>query len=147
MPAITSLRKYIKLLDGVILSGDTGKADELQDEVLAVFGSEMDGLRAGLTNYQPAVFASFGGKTISSGNDVDFIKDARILRARLQAELEKIDPCAGEAIMRESIFISHRSTDKDVADMLKDFLVATGIPNDKIFCSSLLNLSGKIPVG
>lgn len=39
--------------------------------------------------------------------------------------------------MRESIFISHRSTDKDVADMLKDFLVASGIPNDKIFCSSL----------
>ena len=38
---------------------------------------------------------------------------------------------------RNSIFISHRSTDKDVADMLKDFLVATGIPNEKVFCSSL----------
>lgn len=24
-----------------------------------------------------------------------------------------------------------------VADMIKDFLVSTGIPNDKVFCSSL----------
>lgn len=38
---------------------------------------------------------------------------------------------------RDSIFISHRSTDAAVADMIKDFLVNTGIPNDKIFCSSL----------
>lgn len=38
---------------------------------------------------------------------------------------------------RNSIFISHRSTDAEVADMIKDFLVATGIPNDKVFCSSL----------
>lgn len=35
------------------------------------------------------------------------------------------------------IFISHRSTDKDIADMLVDFFSATGIPKDKIFCSSL----------
>lgn len=136
MPSASSLRKYIKLLDEVILSGDTNVAKELQDEVLAVFNSELEGLRYKLTNYQPAVFCSFGGKTVSSG-DVDYIKDARLLRARLQAELEKIDTEAGKQIMRDSIFLSHRSIDKDVADMLKDFLVTTGIPNDKIFCSSL----------
>lgn len=39
--------------------------------------------------------------------------------------------------MRYSVFISHRSSNKAVADMLKDFLVTTGIPNNKIFCSSL----------
>ena len=88
MPSATSLCKYINLLDEVILSGDAAKADELQDEVLAVFDSELEGLRNRLTNYQPGVFATFGGKTVSSGS-VDFIKDARILRARLQAELEK----------------------------------------------------------
>ena len=38
---------------------------------------------------------------------------------------------------RTEIFISHRSTDASVAEMIKDFLVATGIPNEKIFCSSL----------
>lgn len=35
------------------------------------------------------------------------------------------------------IFISHRSTDKAVADMLADFLRATGVPGNEIFCSSL----------
>ena len=136
MPSSSSLRKYIKRLDEVILSGDAAKAKELQDEILAVFNSELKGLRYRLTNYQPVGFYSTGGKTVSSCN-VDYIKDASILRARLQAELEKIDPEAGKQIMRDTIFISHRSTDKDVADMLKDFLVTTGIPNDKIFCSSL----------
>lgn len=35
------------------------------------------------------------------------------------------------------IFISHRSTDKDVADMLLDFFATTGLPKDSVFCSSL----------
>ncbi len=35
------------------------------------------------------------------------------------------------------IFISHRSTDKEVADMLADFFYGTGITTDTVFCSSL----------
>lgn len=35
------------------------------------------------------------------------------------------------------IFISHRSTDKAIADMLVDFFSGTGIPRNDIFCSSL----------
>ena len=35
------------------------------------------------------------------------------------------------------IFISHRSTDKEIADFLVDFFSATGIPRNAIFCSSL----------
>lgn len=42
-----------------------------------------------------------------------------------------------KSAMNPIIFISHRTTDAKVADMLKDYLVATGIPNDYIFCSSL----------
>lgn len=38
---------------------------------------------------------------------------------------------------RDKIFISHRITDEKIGDMIKDFLVATGIPNEQIFCSSL----------
>ena len=38
---------------------------------------------------------------------------------------------------RDEIFISHRTTDAVVAEMIKDFLVNTGITNEKIFCSSL----------
>lgn len=39
--------------------------------------------------------------------------------------------------VKQVIFISHRSTDKAIADMLVDFFSATGISRDKIFCSSL----------
>lgn len=39
--------------------------------------------------------------------------------------------------MKTIIFISHRSTDKDIADMLVDFFCGTGISRDAIFCSSL----------
>lgn len=35
------------------------------------------------------------------------------------------------------IFISHRSTDKAIADMLVDFFAGTGIPRNSVFCSSL----------
>ena len=35
------------------------------------------------------------------------------------------------------IFISHRSTDKEIADMLTDFFSRAGIPTNAIFCSSL----------
>lgn len=37
------------------------------------------------------------------------------------------------------IFISHRSTDKAIADMLVDYFSGTGIPKDIIFCSSLFD--------
>ena len=137
MPSVTTLRRYIKLLDGAILSENVSAAEELQNEILSVFGPDLDSLRSGLTNYQFFSIGTIGGKTVDTSSPVDFIKDARLLRSRLQAELEKIDSNTGEQVMRESVFISHRSTDKDVADMLKDFLVSSGIPNDKIFCSSL----------
>lgn len=39
--------------------------------------------------------------------------------------------------MEPIIFISHRSTDKKIADMILDFLVGTGIPKAAVFCSSL----------
>ena len=137
MPSAQSLRRYIEQLDGVIISGDVSAAEELQDEVIAVFEPELGSMRSKLTNYQPASFTTMGDNTVDSSSSVDFIKDARILRSRLQVELEKVEPDAGKIPMRDSVFVSHRSTDKDVADMLKDFLVTSGIPNDKIFCSSL----------
>ena len=39
--------------------------------------------------------------------------------------------------MKDIIFISHRSTDKEIADMLVDFFAGTGIAKEKVFCSSL----------
>ncbi len=39
--------------------------------------------------------------------------------------------------MRKSIFISHQSSEGEVAEMVRDFLVSTGIPNDQVFCTSV----------
>lgn len=50
-------------------------------------------------------------------------------------------PLREDAVSKETgktgIFISHRTCDKEVADMLVDFLVNLGIPRDVFFCSSL----------
>lgn len=35
------------------------------------------------------------------------------------------------------IFISHRSTDKELTDYLRDYLIMIGVPREDIFCSSL----------
>ena len=50
---------------------------------------------------------------------------------------QKAQPISQETEVNPVIFISHSSTDKEVADMLVGFLSATGISRDKIFCSSL----------
>lgn len=39
--------------------------------------------------------------------------------------------------MKPIVFISHRSTDKEIANMLVDFFVGTGISKNDLFCSSL----------
>lgn len=46
-------------------------------------------------------------------------------------------PKGEDNTMTPIIFISHRTEDAEVADMLRDYLIATGIPNDYVFCSSL----------
>lgn len=85
----TTLRRYIRGLDEVIVSGNATAAEELQGEILAVFGSDLDGLKRGLTNYQPSQIITIGERTMETSAQVDFIKDAKTLRSRLQAELEK----------------------------------------------------------
>ena len=60
----------------------------------------------------------------------------------VSAVKEETIPELGEAIQsngntNNTIFISHRSTDKAIADILLDFFVSTGIPRDAVFCSSL----------
>lgn len=52
-------------------------------------------------------------------------EDQRAAKVSLNAKVKNI------------IFISHRSTDKDIADMLVDFFTGTGIPKEAVFCSSL----------
>lgn len=91
MVAKTTLQRYIKRLDDVILSGDSSTAEEIQDEILAALGSDIDGLKRGLENYAPFVMYSTSDGRSSPTPTVDFIKDARTLRSRLQVELEKME--------------------------------------------------------
>lgn len=67
----------------------------------------------------------YTSRIIHSMFDIDDIKICQYLRS-------------GVIYMeRNKVFISHRHEDHAVADMIKDFLVNTGVPNDRIFCSSL----------
>ena len=93
MVSKTTLQRYIKRLDEVIAAGDTSTAKDLQDEIIAALGSDLDGLKRGLTNYSFIGAFTNGrtGKTTVVADDLDFIKDARTLRSRLQVELEKIE--------------------------------------------------------
>lgn len=52
-------------------------------------------------------------------------------------EAQKVAPSSHEKKANSFIFISHRSTDKTIADMLLDFLSGAGIPRETVFCSSL----------
>lgn len=40
-------------------------------------------------------------------------------------------------MLENKIFISHRSLDKEIADILFEFLIGVGVPREYIFCSSL----------
>jgi len=41
------------------------------------------------------------------------------------------------SLKKSMIFISHRSIDKEIADVIQDFLIALGVPRNMVFCSSL----------
>ena len=63
---------------------------------------------------------------------------ARTYREQLaEYERQKEIQTTKEMKVKTIIFISHRSTDKDIADMLVDFFSGTGISRDAVFCSSL----------
>ena len=69
------------------------------------------------------------------------IRDANSMLGILELYKIQISEKDSEIYMKGKksgkIFISHRSTDKKVADILEAFLTSCGVPFDKIFCSSL----------
>ena len=66
----------------------------------------------------------------------DILSDGNIIKQSLRKNRATLNSYHRGLNMPHTIFISHRSTDGEVADMLFDFLVGTGIPADAIFCSS-----------
>lgn len=89
---------------------------------------------------------SSNGKTTVPGVEYDFRPELKAVAAKLrmwllinadaQTNKQYVD-CAVITVEKPVVFISHRSIDKDVADMVFDFLIGTGIPREKVFCSSL----------
>ena len=80
---------------------------------------------------------SFGYISAKWADNIPYIvnlsNSARTYREQLIAFEEKKTVAAQKMV----VFISHRSTDKAIADMLVDFLTGTGIPKTSFFCSSL----------
>lgn len=146
MVAKVTLQKYLQKLDEVISTNNTAAAKELQSEILAVFESEFDGLKRELTNYSFIALYSDGktGQTRKVGGDVDYIKDAHILRARLQAELDKIEDSVSDSRISKpsetkthKLFISHATKDADYIKELVSLFEALGLQEDEIICSSI----------
>lgn len=89
----------------------------LELEKLIQYGmitSYMPWTNGGMLNLLPCAFSYFDRKAAIQEQSI--------------SEKKKVNPI---------IFISHRSTDKLISDMLVDFFSGTGIPRNAVFCSSL----------
>ena len=73
---IRTIDGYIEHLEDSISTGDSKKAKNLQTEIIAVYEPEIDGLKVNLDNYDVS--------HLYSNNPVDYIGDAKLLKAKLQ---------------------------------------------------------------
>ena len=73
---IRTIDGYIEHLEDSISTGDSKKAENLQTEIIAVYEPEIDGLKVNLDNYNVS--------HLYSNNSVDYIGDAKLLKAKLQ---------------------------------------------------------------
>jgi len=88
---------------------------------------------------------STNGKATVPGIEYDYRPELKAATAKLrmwlliddaQINQQTIDS-AMKPKVKPVVFISHRSIDKEIADMIFDFLIGTGIPRENVFCSSL----------
>lgn len=142
-----TLKRYIDQCENVISQNNTSVAKELQKEILAVFSPDLEGLKRGLSNYVPRVFYSTAdGKTQSTGRDVDWIGDIKLLKSRLVSELEKGETMT-ENLMKKSskVFISHASKDIAYINAITELLEDIGLTEEQMVCSSVPGYG--IPLG
>lgn len=142
MLSCETLKRYIEKCDDVIDSKDTSAAKDLQKEIIAVLSPSLSGLTRGLTNYSAVgAFTDCNGKTVVVGDDLDYIRDARTLRSRLQVELEQMGETASTDMDNENkphkLFISHASKDKEYMQALIELLEDIGMPEGSIVCSTI----------
>lgn len=148
MASVITLQRYIEKCNDIIEENDVAQAKVLEKEIVSVFQKEIYGIKSGLSNYSPCMIGStHDGRTFSAGMDVDYIADLKILRSRLQMELEKneayVQPNTNDK--KNKVFISHASKDSEYVKAFVNLLEDIGLSEDEIVCSSISGYG--IPLG
>ena len=132
MLAAKTLKRYIERCDEILnnnSSNDT--ADPLVTEIVSVLQNDIKGITYNLVSYGPYV----------EGADIDYIADLCLLRARLQKELDAVEPDSVPEEQpkkrKKKIFISHATKDKEYIAFIVNLLEALGFHEDEIICSSI----------
>lgn len=129
--AAKTLRRYIQRCDELLAKPTDNAIDQLVTEIVSVFRADIADLTFGLVSYEPYV----------EGSSSDYIEDITVLRAKLQKELDVLEPipCKKETLQKRSkkIFISHATQDKNYVDAIITLLESLGFREDDIICSSI----------
>ena len=89
---------------------------------------------------------SISTKYVSVDTEFDYRPELKAIAAKLRmwiiasdinGKTVKTETVIAASEIHPTIFVSHRSTDKEIANMILDFFVGTGISKKLIFCSSL----------
>ncbi len=148
MASVITLQRYIQKCDDIIASADIESAEMLEEEIISVLNKEINGLRIGLSNYAPCMLASTpDGRTIDNSANVDYIGDIKLLRSKLQMELEKNEAYSQTNIAdkKNKVFISHATKDSEYVSAFVNLLEDIGLSEDEIVCSSISGYG--IPLG
>lgn len=145
MIKIATIQRYIESCDRIINnSKDPNEAKELENEIVSVLGNDIKNIRNGLSRYMQRGFYGDETKNI----DIDYIGDIRILRSKLQVELEKIsdeNSISTSDNKLKKVFISHASKDKSFVELFVNLLEDIGLSETEIVCSSIPRYG--IPLG
>ena len=129
--AAKTLRRYIQRCDELLAKPTDNAIEQLVAEIVSVFRADIADLTFGLVSYKPYV----------EGSSSDYIEDITILRAKLQKELDVLEPipCKKETPQKRSkkIFISHATQDKNYVEAIITLLESLGFREDDIICSSI----------
>ena len=149
MIAKQTLERYIECCDNVIDSNDISAAESLENEIVSVLGQDIKGIKSRLSNYSPCFMSlSSNGITTSSDDEVDYIGDIKLLKSKLQTEIEKItvdNTTTADAKRPKKLFISHSSQDIQYVSLFVNLLEDIGLSEEEIVCSSIPEYG--IPLG
>lgn len=129
--AAKTLQRYIQRCDELLAKPTDNAIDQLITEIVSVFQADIAGLTIGLISYEPYV----------EGSSSDYIEDINILRAKLQKELDVLEPNSRQKEepqkRSKKIFISHATQDKEYVEVIVTLLESLGFREDDIICSSV----------